>query len=355
MVVGTVTLRIPYSADDRAAAVGLLGGQPIRADQTRRLELAQLTQRVQIRGQHLTPGAVAAHATRRRLAARVHAAAARAEASEALRVHLEEHLGTLPGHVLARVRPDSVWVRLHRSGWVKRLLEEGDPVTLVVAACAVLEQLPNGVGRVDRRMLVPGNPHALDEGQPLAGLVLALADVGSVRSRSGWDGLGVDCDDIVGGLIVLGLRPVGWSMPPHAVVTIPPRELARVRWQPPPSPGDWAFVTENPSILAAASDVAAAGGGPGRGGAVHLLCTAGTPSAVETTAVGALSDAGWRVAVRADFDTAGLAHVRALLGAAPGRRPGGWTPPITSRATPEVPDCPSMRAPRRGIRRWLRR
>jgi Protein of unknown function C-terminus (DUF2399) len=33
--------------------------------------------------------------------------------------------------------------------------------------------------------------------------------------------------------------------------------------------------------------------------------------------VGALSDAGWRIAVRADFDQAGLAHVRALLATTP--------------------------------------
>lgn len=350
MVTGTVTLRIPDSADDRAAAVGLLGGQTIRAGQTRRLELAQLAQRVRIRGQRLTPGSVAAHATHRRLAARAHAAAARAAASDALRVILEKHLGSLPGHICDRVQPSSAWARLQRSGWVARLLDEADSVALVVAACSVLEQLPDGAGRVDRRTLVPGNPHALDDGQTLAALVLALADVGSVRTRTAWGGLGVDCDDLVGGLIALGLRPNGWSMPPDAVVTIPPRELARVRWQPPLSPGDWAFVTENPSILAAASVVAADAGGPGANGAVHLLCTAGTPSDIETAAVGALSDVGWRVAVRADFDAAGLAHVRALLAAAPrsttwrmdaadylASSPDGAGLPVDERATPWDP------------------
>jgi hypothetical protein len=78
------------------------------------------------------------------------------------------------------------------------------------------------------------------------------------------------------------------------------------------------FVTENPSVLAAASTQALAGD---TATTPRVVCTAGTPSQVECAAVGALSEAGWNVAVRADFDPAGLAHVRALLAAAPAARP----------------------------------
>lgn len=117
--------------------------------------------------------------------------------------------------------------------------------------------------------------------------------------------------------MVLGLRPHGWTLPPAVVVTIPPRELQHISWQPPPKPEAWAFVTENPSVLAAAADLIAAGHGPSASGAVHLLCTAGTPSDVEAKADAALAEAGWQIAARADFDAAGVAHVRALRAAGP--------------------------------------
>ncbi|GGL16009.1 DUF2399 domain-containing protein [Mangrovihabitans endophyticus] len=43
----------------------------------------------------------------------------------------------------------------------------------------------------------------------------------------------------------------------------------------------------------------------------------GTPSALEIKAIGRLADAGWQVAVRADFDQAGLQHVASLLAGIP--------------------------------------
>lgn len=54
---------------------------------------------------------------------------------------------------------------------------------------------------------------------------------------------------------------------------------------------------------------------------VRLLCTSGTPAASEIAAIGRVAGAGWRVAVRADFDQAGLAHVAALLKGVPGAVP----------------------------------
>jgi uncharacterized protein (TIGR02679 family) len=201
------------------------------------------------------------------------------------------------------------------------MLNDPDPGQLAVDACSVLSRLPQPGERIDRRTLVPGHPHALDDGRTLAGLVQALTGVNGRRSRAAWNVLGVDCDDLIGGLICLGMRPQGWSAPADAVLTIPPRELARIRWEPPHQAGAWAFVTENPSVLAAATAIAAAADGPGAAGTVHLLCTAGTPSDIETAGIGALTDAGWQIAVRADFDAAGLAHMRAILAAAPRASP----------------------------------
>jgi uncharacterized protein (TIGR02679 family) len=144
------------------------------------------------------------------------------------------------------------------------------------------------------------------------GLIFALTRVTGLGPRHAWDALGVDIDNLTGGLLALGIHPAGWHLPPDAVVMLPPRELADVRWPTPEQAGTWVFVTENPSVLAAAADVVRNAGTP-----VRLLCTVGTPSAVENAAVGRLALAGWNAAVRADFDPAGLAHVRALLAAAP--------------------------------------
>jgi uncharacterized protein (TIGR02679 family) len=130
----------------------------------------------------------------------------------------------------------------------------------------------------------------------------------------------VDIDDLVGGLIVTGVQPDAWVVPAGSTMTLPPQELAGIRWAAPATPGEWVFVTENPSVLSAAVQ-AFRERSAGAAMVPRVVCTVGTPSQVECAAVGALADAGWQVAVRADFDVAGLAHVRALLTAAPLARP----------------------------------
>jgi uncharacterized protein (TIGR02679 family) len=96
-------------------------------------------------------------------------------------------------------------------------------------------------------------------------------------------------------------------VPRESVVTLPPRVLARCAW--PPGGDSWVFVTENPSVTSAAADLAA------NGAEVRLICTSGTPSPGEIAAIARLPAAGWRVAVRADFDPAGLGHVAAIWSA----------------------------------------
>lgn len=311
LAAGTLKINAPTAAAQRAAATGLLGGQPLRAGQQRIVVLEQLTSRVQVRGPHLTPGAVAAHAAGRPLAAKAHDKAERAAVEERLRSRFAQEQAQLPEHV-QRLVGDDPWTRLATSGALTRLLKEADPSALLSAACAVLAVLPPPGQRVDRRVLVPGSPHALDDGTPLAGLVFALTSVTGRRPRKAWDALGVDIDNLTGGLLALGVQPAGWHLPPTAVVTLPPRELSDVQWPVPEQPGSWVFVTENPSVLAAAADVVR-----NTGTVIRLLCTVGTPSAVENAAVGRLAAVGWNVAVRADFDPSGLAHVRALLASAP--------------------------------------
>ncbi len=175
---------------------------------------------------------------------------------------------------------------------------------------------------MDRRRLAEaatGDPHALDEATALGGLVLAALTVAHVvaagsRTRAAWSAVGVDLDDLTGGLLTLGLRPAGWQLPHDAIVTLPPRVLNTVDWAPPPQPGSTVFITENPSVIAAAADHTTTT-------PVHMICTSGTPAASEIAALSGLVIKGWNVQVRADFDVAGIEHVRGLLDGIPGALP----------------------------------
>jgi hypothetical protein len=143
-------------------------------------------------------------------------------------------------------------------GWITRLLNTSEPDALLALALQVVARLPPPGQRIDRRVLVPGNPHALDAGT-LPALVLALTGSFAATARSSWARIGVDCDDLLGGLIITGVTPRNWRIPPGATFTLRPRELAKIEWEPPETPDSWAFVTENPSVLAAASNLALTG------------------------------------------------------------------------------------------------
>ena len=90
-------------------------------------------------------------------------------------------------------------------------------------------------------------------------------------------------------------------------------------WPRAPGSDRWVFVTENPSILAAAADMVSRDRvlvDPAR-----LVCTMGTPSDVDIVSIARLTTVGWNVAVRADFDAAGIRHVTRLLAGIPGAIP----------------------------------
>jgi uncharacterized protein (TIGR02679 family) len=345
---GTITVKAPASPEQRAAVLGLIPGRPLMAGQARSISLTDLSAAVRRHGPALTPGAVAAHAAGRQLAARARRRQDRRQ--------FEQHLAAL-GHAWAAsshsplaARWDSTLTALRAAGWIARLQAADDADRLLQQAFAVIDALPETGARLDRRLLatkVTRNPHALDDGQPLTALVLAMLAADGVtsftqRPRQAWAAVGVNCDDLTGGLIAIGIHPDGWHLPADAAVTLPPRELTRCRWPPGLAAGAWTFVTENPSVASAAADLAATGI------ALRLLCMSGTPSALEVAAIARLSEAGWRVAVRADFDDAGIAHVAAVLRAAPSACPwrmhtSDYYESLRDGATvplPQVPDTP---------------
>ena len=88
---------------------------------------------------------------------------------------------------------------LHRAGWVAKLYAADNAEGLLGRAFAVLDALPETGTRLDRRVLasnIARNPHALDDGEPLAALVLALLSAAGItlfaqRSRAAWAAVGV--------------------------------------------------------------------------------------------------------------------------------------------------------------------
>jgi len=316
---GTLSIRAPELAEERAAAGGLLGEHVLKALQSRSVDLDQLTQKLRVRGPLLTPGAVAAHALRRPLATRARSGAERQAREQRLETLLAEAALALPDGAPVQLAPDRVWRALRRTGRIARLLSTQEPERLLRTALSVLAALPPPGARADRRRLASettGDPHALDEGTALGSLVLALlVAAGKVqarqRTREAWAEAGVDCDDVTGGFIAVGILPVGWTVPAGTALTLPPRVLTTCQWPVPDANASWVFVTENPSVASAAADLSAACPH------VRLLCTSGTPSSREIASVARLASSGWRVAVRADFDEAGLNHVTALLKGVP--------------------------------------
>ncbi|MFI2636608.1 DUF2399 domain-containing protein [Streptomyces collinus] len=316
MTSGTTTIIAPSSAAERAGALGLLGTRVLRPGQHRRLDLQALTQHLRRHGPALTPAGVAAHALGRPVGQRTADRARQAARLKSLRQLRSRLSQALPER--APVRPaDEGWEELYRSGRVARITRHPAPEKLLRACAAVLGNLPAS-GRIDRRVLAhaaAGDPHGLDSGTDLAGLVLAAATAsglvgpGTAR-RDAWKRLGVTLDMLTGGLLSLGIHPRGWHIPAGHPLVLTPWTVQRITW---PAPGSdepgWVFITENPSITAAALDLVTV--------PVRLLCTVGTPSHTELNALAHLTASGWRIAVRADFDAAGIGHVRAVLDTIP--------------------------------------
>ena len=223
---GTITIKAPESPEQRAAALGLIPGRALIAGQSRRISLADLATAVRRHGPALTPGAVAAHATERQLATR-----ARRRQD---RHHFEQDVAALGASWAAASRSPlaAIWETmlpaLRTAGWLARLQASTDAGQLLRHAFAIIDALPETGTRLDRRLLATNstaNPHALDEGQPLAALVLAMLAAAGIssptqRPRDTWSAVGVDCDDLTGGLIAIGIHPDGWQIPAGDTVTL---------------------------------------------------------------------------------------------------------------------------------------
>jgi uncharacterized protein (TIGR02679 family) len=170
---------------------------------------------------------------------------------------------------------------LRQTGLVRRL-GAGDlhrAADLVAQAAAVAARLPaGGVLLAELASSVTGNAHALDQGEPLAAVVLRhvhrLAGTDGTDRRLAWSAVGVELDPLSSSVLVLNVRASGSGPVPGLLaacadagepVRLTLRQLRAIEFVDGPL-----FACENPSIVAAAADRLGAASAP-------LLCTEGQP------------------------------------------------------------------------------
>lgn len=204
----------------------------------------------------------------------------------------------------------------------------GDLEALVRRVCAVWSQLPAPDAEPVRLAVlavkVTGGAHGLDHKELLGRSVARLAArmhglPRPVRSgsdwRAAWRSAGVLCDEVSSRVLALNL-PLHGDAPavrlcassPGEPVWLTLRSLAG-RWSAPE--GLTVYVCENPTVVEAAADALGRRCPP-------LACTDGTPASAAIDLVAGLVAGGCRIAVRADFDSAGFTVVDQIRSVAPG-------------------------------------
>ncbi|MEV8315826.1 TIGR02679 family protein [Streptomyces sp. NPDC059900] len=209
--------------------------------------------------------------------------------------------------------------RIRRDGLVRRLARTPEAAgPLVEAAVRALRELP--VSPPTSRATfaarhLPG-AHALDEGTPLATLVLSglrsltgFPDgAGAQWRREAWASAGLLKDDLSSTVLTLNLRghPALDSMADAGEpVVLTLRSLARhTQCAAVPATGT-VYVCENPGVLAAAADTFGSACPP-------MVCLQGQPSAAALTLLRDLSAQGAGFLYHGDFDWGGVRIATAL-------------------------------------------
>ncbi|EST37395.1 hypothetical protein N566_13260, partial [Streptomycetaceae bacterium MP113-05] len=218
-------------------------------------------------------------------------------------------------------------VRVRKDGLVRRLASTPAAAgPLVDAAVRVLCALPvtPPTSRATFAARHLSHAHALDEGTPLAALVLsgirALTTfpdgTGAEWRRAAWASAGLLKDDVSSTVLCLNLRgtpALDWmaDVGEPAVLTL--RALTRGPSASVVPAGRTVHVCENPAVLSAAADRFGRACPP-------LVCLQGQPSAAALTLLRALSAQGAELRYHGDFDWGGVRIATAL------RRSVPWHP-----------------------------
>jgi uncharacterized protein (TIGR02679 family) len=285
----------------------------------------------------------------------------RAGIADSLRDALERLDGPILDLAAARLRLQAQWADviadcrhpglaalLHTRanlGLLKRLARQ-DPAAaarLCRQVEAVLQRLPtNGQARSQLAAETLGDAHALDDGQPVATLVLAVqrraavptdevdAPTTAERARDIWAAAGVLVNELARPALFLNLttedrddRTLGEPsfISLRALVRRPRRWMVGSRD---------VHVCENPNLVAIAADRLGARCRP-------LVCTDGMPAAAQRTLLTQLARAGARLLYHGDFDWPGITIANTVLrdhGALPWRL--GAADYLATIATPQA-------------------
>lgn len=303
-------LRLGSLNETEQAALAALAGCPARGQRSLRIDVAE-----------------------------VDAALQRAGLATSLRAALEQLDGAIVDGVAQALRLRSQWQQVAAAGeheglraalqtaggrgLLKRLSANGPELAerLVGDADAVLRRLPAaGIPRARLAVEALGDAHALDDGRPVATLVLSAlrqgaepGEIGGERRRDLWAAAGVLVNELAKPVLVLnlpGLADVERGEPAYLSL----RRLLRSppRWQ---VAAREVFVCENPNLLAIAADQLASRCAP-------LVCTDGMPAAAQRTLLEQLSAAGASLRYHGDFDWPGVQignHLIRAHGARPWR------------------------------------
>jgi uncharacterized protein (TIGR02679 family) len=206
------------------------------------------------------------------------------------------------------------------------------------AAVRVLQSLPaDGSSLSGLANDCAGDPHALDHGRSLSGLVLDAVALWLGRprptdaeaARTLWETAGVVPDPNSSTVLTFGL-PGGDDSPLQRWMTVAADLMEPVvlslsnlrRWPLSPLPaGSTLFVVENPSLIAEATTIRAWSHERAR---PPLVCSSGRPTIATVTLLRQLGAAGATLYQHADFDPAGLA-ITAWLAERAGTIPWGMT------------------------------
>jgi uncharacterized protein (TIGR02679 family) len=213
--------------------------------------------------------------------------------------------------------------------------------------CVVWRRLPGGDGTAVRLAQLAAesvnDSHALDARQPLGRAVarLAAAVHGLERPlragyawRQAWASVGVRCDTVSSRVLVLNLPLYGQSPAVRLCAAARGEPLWLTQrllaggWSAPA--GTTVFVCENPTVVEAAADALAVDCPP-------LVCTDGIASGAALDLVAGLATAGCYVAVRADFDDAGITVVDQIRSVAPAARLWRYNRDVYSASLGEDP------------------
>ncbi|WP_367323618.1 TIGR02679 family protein [Streptomyces sp. HUAS ZL42] len=220
---------------------------------------------------------------------------------------------------LATLGPElSEWTdKLRKDGLVRRLARTPQAAkTLLTDAAAALRALP-----ADPAVSLPafaagtlGDAHALDEGTPLATVVLsgvrALTGFpdgsGAEWRREAWASAGLLRDALSSTVLTLGLRgtpALDWMTDEGEPAVLTLRQLTHT---PPRTAPTVVYACENPTVLATAADTHGPTCPP-------LVCLQGQPSAAALTLLRHLHTHGSTLRYHGDFDWGGLRIADALL------------------------------------------